>query len=102
MLPPEIASLLPVVDIGDAFVVFGIPSVFTLPDIPSAFACLNKETVTVEAGTYEAYNITVAGGVGTYYYAPQVGNVIKISGDFQGLLPYLQSIDMELIETNYG
>lgn len=101
LLPLEIATLLPIVDIGDAFAALNIPSVFRVPQIPSVFACNNTETVTVKAGTYTAYNISVAGGVGTCYYAPQAGNVIKMSGDFKRILPYLRNIDMELVETNY-
>jgi len=45
--------------------------------------------VTVEAGTFDAYNISVMKGLGHIYYAPEVGNIIKISG---------HSIDSELIK----
>ena len=40
--------------------------------------CFNKEDVTVSAGTYNAYAITVTRGL-KYYYAPEVGNIIKFS-----------------------
>jgi len=46
--------------------------------IPFAFICLNKEDVTVGAGTFNAYKITsLIGDYFEYYYAPTVGNIVK-------------------------
>jgi hypothetical protein len=97
LIPPEYAKLLPVIDIPDALDTLGYPSVFAIPTIEDAFYCLNTTTITVPAGTYEAYNISIFGGTASGYYAPSVGNIVKLSGDFQ----YFPPINMELIATNY-
>ena len=66
--------------------------------IPLAFSCLNMESVNVGAGTYDAWKIkSIIGDFFEYYYAPVVGNLIKIDvnmpkGGIQG----------ELIDTNYA
>jgi hypothetical protein len=100
-LSPEIAGLLPIVDIHDALTVLGPGNVFSLPTIEDAFACLTMENITVPAGPYDAYNITILGGLGYCYYAPAAGNVIKITGNFAGILPYLKNVNMELLSTTY-
>lgn len=100
-LPPEIDALLPNVNIKDALTTFGLPNVFSTPEIPGLFACGNKTTVTVTAGTFDAYNISIAEGIGTIYYAPTAGNVIKISGNFHDIIPYIQDLNMELSSTTY-
>ena len=47
--------------------------------IPFAFHCKPKVDVTVEAGTYSAYNIeSTFFDVFDYYYAPLAGNLVKI------------------------
>lgn len=93
LLPPEIAALLPVIDIMDTLEQFGLAEYFNeyldMDEYPDVFTCLNQETITVEAGTYNAYNISVMQGLGNIYYAPEVGNIIKISGHY---------IDAELIK----
>jgi hypothetical protein len=101
-LPPEIEVLLPVVDIKDALTAFGIGNIFQIPEIPNAFFCLNTESVTVPAGTYDAYNITMAGGLAQCFYAPSAGNVIKIAGNIEQIIPYIHNINMELLSTNYS
>ena len=101
LLPPELAELLPIFDIGDALNALDVGNVFEIPAIPYAFACFNRSNVTVEAGTYDAYNITIVGGLASVYYAPEAGNIIRISGKLEELLPYIKDISMELIETNY-
>ncbi|MGF3554178.1 MAG: hypothetical protein ACQXXF_02735 [Thermoplasmatota archaeon] len=46
---------------------------------PFAFFCKPKVDVTVEAGTFSAYNITsTLFNIFEYYYAPSVGNLVKI------------------------
>ncbi len=65
---------------------------------PFAFSILVKESVTVPAGTYDAWRIqSIIGDYFEYYYAPVVGNLVKIDvnmprGGIQG----------ELIDTNYS
>ena len=65
---------------------------------PLAFSCLNMVSVTVSAGTYDAWKIkSIIGDFFEYYYAPDVGNLVKIDvnmprGEIHG----------ELIDTNYA
>jgi hypothetical protein len=102
-LPDEIDALLPIVDIHDALTTLGMTNMFQLPTIPFAFFCQNTtESITVPAGTYDAYNISLLGGVGSCYYAPSVKNVIKLSGDFEELIPFVKNINMELLSSSYS
>ena len=75
---------------------------FQIPAIDSAFFCLNTENITVLAGDYEAYNITIIGGMAQCFYAPTAGNVVKITGNLEELIPYITNINMELLSTNYS
>jgi hypothetical protein len=102
LLPPEIAALLPVVNIKDALTAMGYGNMIQIPAIPDVFYCLTTEDVTVPAGTYNTYNITLLGGLGFAYYAPTAGTIVKISGNFEEIIPYLTSINMELLSTNYS
>ena len=101
-LSPEIETLLPVVTIRDALTMFGIGNAFSIPEVPGIFTSgSTMETITVPAGTYDAYNISIVEGIGSIFYAPVAGNVVKIGGNFQGVIPFIQNIKMELIATNY-
>ena len=77
-LEPEIASLLPVIDIKEALELILGSNIINFPDIPLFFMCLKKETRTVAAGSFEAYNISLLPG-GNIYYAPELGNIIELS-----------------------
>jgi len=77
-LDPEIASLLPVIDIKEALEQIMGSNIISFPEMPGFFVCLNKETRTVAAGSFQAYNISLL-GVGNIYYAPEIGNFIEIS-----------------------
>jgi len=92
-LPSEISALLPIIDLEEALTTLGYENVFLLPPVPNAFFCLNTENVTVPAGTYEAFNITLFAGAGQCYYAPTAGNTIKIIEN---------PIKIELLSTNYS
>jgi len=99
---PNIEVLFPVINIRDALTAFGLPNVFSVPGVPEIFTTGNTtETITVPAGTYDVYNISIAEGIGSIFYAPAAGNVVKISGNFQDMIPFIQNIKMELIDTNY-
>jgi len=101
-LSPEISALLPIIDIKDTLATFGYGNVFQIPTTSDAFFCLNTENITVPAGAYDAYNITLFGGTAQCYYAPTAGNIVKITGNFEKTHPYLKYINMELISTNYS
>ena len=69
------------VKIGGLFGIIKFP--FTISTsyswIPFAFHCKPKVSVTVEAGIYSAYEIeSTFFGIFEYYYAPVVGNIVKI------------------------
>lgn len=100
-LSPQIDALLPVIDIKDVLTTIGIGNVFSIPEAPGIFNCLNTENITVPAGTFNAYNISIADGIGSIFYAPVAGNVVKIGGNFHDVIPYIQNLNMELIDTNY-
>jgi len=60
------------------------------------------EQVTVEAGTYDAYNIKFLEGLfGSIYYAPAVGNIIKAEANMEIPDQLLVDFHGELKETNY-
>jgi hypothetical protein len=96
IIPPEYKDLFPVINIKEALDEFGFVTPITLPELPDIFACFGTETITVPAGTFECYNITILGGLGNMYYAPIVKNIIKISGAFADELPFINKIEMEL------
>jgi len=64
--------------------------------VPFAFFCHDKQDVTVEAGTYSAYEITSPFFEWDYYYAPIVGNLVKINAVLTN-----GKIHGELKSTNY-
>jgi hypothetical protein len=69
------------VNAGGIFGIINYPITITksYSFIPLAFHCHPKNDITVEAGTYSAYKITsILFDMFEYYYAPSVGNIIKI------------------------
>jgi len=60
--------------------------------------CISSESITVEAGTYEAYKIHSTLDISEQYYAQAAGNIIKELGEGY----YLDSIDIELKSTTYS
>ena len=85
---------------GGIFGILKIPITFTThySFIPLAFSCLSMESITVPAGNYDAWRIkSLIGDYFEYYYAPEIGNLVKIDvnmprGEVHG----------ELIDTNYA
>jgi hypothetical protein len=101
LIPAEIAALLPIIDFNEALTSFLGTNVFEIPGFVGVFYCPATETVSVPAGTYDAYNITLMGGLGQCYYAPTAGNIIRLRGNFESLIPFVQSIDLTLLDTTY-
>jgi hypothetical protein len=99
-LPPEIASLLPVIDISDLFESLEMEPVIQIPDQEDVFECKDITTTTVEAGTYQTYPISIQDDLGIMYYAPELGMIAKISGNFKEIFPFFQDISMELVEVS--
>ncbi len=101
VLPPEIAALLPIVNINEALTTIGIGTPLEIPMIEGAFYCMNTEPVTVSGRTYNAYNITILDGMARCFYSPEVGNIIKLTGNIQEIIPFITNINMELLSTTY-
>lgn len=103
-LPPDLRALsellneiLPIVDIKEILEMIRGNNIFSIPEIPIIFMCNNTENITVPAGTFNAYDILVIGGLGNIYYAPEAKNIIKITGNFADVLPFMNNINAELI-----
>ena len=97
-----LADILPVVDIRHVLTTYvGFPPDFSFPEVPDIFFCNNTETITVCAGSFFVYNISVVGGLGSMYYAPDAGTIVKITGRFQDIIPFVNDITLELCKTNY-
>jgi hypothetical protein len=58
--------------------------------------CIDIETKTVEAGTFESYKILSNGDITEFYYSEEAGNIIKAYGEVD------QIININLKSTNYG
>jgi hypothetical protein len=84
LIPDDIAEILPVIDIMNMINVFGLNELFDryleMEGYPDILSVINTELITVEAGTFNAYNISIMNGLGYIYYSPEVGNIIKTSG----------------------
>ncbi len=100
-LPAEIAALLPVIDISQALDNLLGGNVIFVPVMTNVFYCPNTEEITVPAGTFQAFNISLFELGGNCYYAPAAGNVVRIQGNFETILPVINNINMQLISTTY-
>lgn len=100
-LPAEIAALLPVIDISQALNTFIGGNVIFVPVMTNVFYCPNTEEITVPAGTYQAFNISLFELGGNCYFAPAAGNIVRIQGNFENILPVINNINMQLISTTY-
>ena len=94
-------DILPIIDICDLLTNYvGIGCDFEIPEIPPIICLTNlsKELVTVPAGTFEAYNISIIGtNLANIYYNDTVGNIIKIAGNLQDIFPSVSNINVELV-----
>jgi hypothetical protein len=94
-LPPAVADLLP--DIG-------ISTEIEIPEVPEeidgdhVFKCVDLGNINVGAGNYNAYDISIVDEIANIYYSPEVGNLIKVTGNFNDILPFVQNINLELIK----
>ena len=97
-----LSDILPIINISYVLTEYmQIGNVFETPEIPTIFICDDIEEITVQGNSYNAYNISVIGGIGNIYYAPDAGNIIKIYGHFKDILPFISDLNIELKETNY-
>ena len=92
-----IDDILPVVDIEYVITEYlEADNILSIPEVPFMFFCNSTTEITVPAGTFDCYEIVIAGGLGTVYYAPDIGNIIKMEGNFADALPFLNGINAEL------
>ncbi|MFO7677254.1 MAG: hypothetical protein R6V50_02555 [Thermoplasmatota archaeon] len=85
-------------NVGGIFGFIQIPITFTTQYgwTPLAFHCRGKQSVTVEAGTYNAWEIqSTFFDLFRYYYAPEIGTVVKIDANMAN-----GSVSAELSSTN--
>jgi len=104
-IPPELEQFLPVIDLSEVLESFGVPSTMEIPEIEESFRkapfiCSDQKTISVEAGTFDAYKITVLSGIGDMYYSPEVKNIVKITGYIGNFIPYVEDIDIELVSVS--
>jgi len=84
---------------GEASALFGLiryPIKYTLYLGSIEGNCEKKETINVEAGSFEAYKISYYDFL-TLYYAPEIANIVKAEASFNKSTLYA-----ELREANYG
>ncbi len=95
-------DILPIIKIGPALEILLNTSSIEFPMLESIFQCYFLETITVPAGTFSVYNISVADGIGSLYYAPDAGMIIKASGRFNDVLPYITDLNAVLISYSHS
>ncbi|MCD6468165.1 MAG: hypothetical protein J7L32_02490 [Thermoplasmata archaeon] len=103
-IPPELASLLPVIRISKVLNMYNVSNQIDIPEIWDPlyhdihmFKCSTQKTVTVEAGTYNSQEISMVRGIGQIFYSPEVANIVKIQGNFNDILPIVEDVSMELV-----
>ena len=95
-------DILPIVDIAHVMNTYLGGNSINITEIPDLFYVVDTENVTVPAGTFMAYNISLFGGLGYMYYAPDAGHIIKSMGQFGDISSnMISNLDMELKATNF-
>jgi hypothetical protein len=97
ILPDDFAQFLPKIDLGEILKWRSGDNTFlvdnmTWHDVP-LFAVAGFENIVTEAGTFQAYEIILPFTMGSIYYAPDAGSMVK--------LVLSQIGEMELIETTF-
>jgi hypothetical protein len=105
-IPAEFEELLPVINVSKALELLGYQDTFFVNEISPIFNCHSMEEITLPYGTVNAYNVNISViDVVNIYYAPEVGNIVKISVDGSVLSDFvpinISDINLELLETNY-
>ena len=104
LLPNDIENLLPVIDISEALEIFGMSNPMMLPTLTSV-DCTDLKQITVPAGSFDAYEIVCSEGI-TYYYAPEIANIIQVNVDISEMRTRNGEISIKtsgsLEETTYG
>ncbi len=96
-------DILPIINISYILSEYlGMINVVEIPAVPQIICCLGKDIVTVPAGTFECYNISLGGTniANIYYNDTEVKNIVKVIGNFQDVIPSIGNILAELIAYN--
>jgi hypothetical protein len=98
-------DILPVIDISHLLnEIMDVGNVFPIPEVLPIICFFGKDDIKVPARElpFDACNISFFGtGLGNIYYAPDAGNIIKITGNFEEVLPFINNINAELIDYQY-
>jgi len=105
LIPPGLEQFLPVIDISEVLESYGYPSAMAIPEVEESFRrapfiCSDQKTVSVPAGAFNVYVISILSGMGDIYYSPEVGNIVKFSGYLGNFIPYMDNIDLELVSVS--
>ena len=95
-----IYDILPIIDIEYVLSEYAnVNNSFTTPALQYAFFCNNTVDITVPAGDFEdVFEIFMIGGLSKIYYSAEVENMIKMTGDFNEVIPFINNIDIELTD----
>ena len=101
LIPEALAKYLPVIDISEFLTDQEISNVIQIPKIgkimrKTPFEIDATKQVTVQAGTFNTYDIEIVQGVGELFYSEEAENFVKISLNIANFIPIANSIDMEL------
>lgn len=97
ILPEDFAQFLPNIDFGEILKMYSGDNIYyidnsTWHDVP-LFAVAGFEDIVTEAGTFQAYEIILPFTMGSIFYAPEAGSMVK--------LVLSQIGEMELIKTTF-
>jgi len=106
LLPDSLADMLPVVTAREILALFNMSADdLETPSVEDPlyhdihlFQCGDHVQVSVPAGTYDTRYVGMIRDIGRVYYAPEVGNVVKITGGFGDILPIMEDISIELVD----
>jgi len=104
-LPPEIAQLLPVIDISEMLDVLNMSNPLGIPRMMDPvyhdihmFSCSSQETIAIKAGTFTTYKIPMVREIGLIHYSPEAKNIVKVTGNFGEIIPFMDNITLELVQ----
>ena len=104
IIPEEFAQYLPNVDISEVLEDMGIDTVYEIeiPEIPEKvletyqFEVWGTESISTQAGTFNAAKVAVFENNGILYYDETEGNLVKFVGQISEYVPLLEDINLEL------
>ncbi|MBN2603655.1 MAG: hypothetical protein JXA91_05955 [Candidatus Thermoplasmatota archaeon] len=103
IFPTEQDKYLPFIDLKELFKDHGILTDLELYEVDTVFrnapfVCKSYCNVTVPAGTFDAYEISVNSDMADFYYSPEVGNIVKSTAYLADFIPHLKNVELELVD----